>query len=96
MWWIILTILIIISFCSTITVWYALKRINQLETILVRIQEIISYSANQMKVIDAKGTFESDDEVGFFFKEIKSTQEILNGVFETDNTEENTDAKKKK
>tara|TARA_B100000287_G_C20200837_1_gene609943 strand:+ start:228 stop:461 length:234 start_codon:yes stop_codon:yes gene_type:complete len=76
-------------------VWYALKRINQLETILVRIQEIISYSANQMKVIDAKGTFESDDEVGFFFKEIKNTQEILNGVFETDKTEENTDAKKK-
>ena len=95
MWWVILTIFIIISFFSTITVWYALKRINQLETILVRIQEIISYSTNQMKIIDAKGTFESDDEVGFFFKEIKNTQEILNGVFETDTTEENTDAKKK-
>ena len=49
-----------------------------------------------MKIIDDKGTFESDDEVGFFFQEIKATQDILDSVFETDNSEENTNAKEKK
>ena len=96
MWWTLTIITIIISLFSSITLIYALKRINQYETILLRIQGIISYSSNQMKLIDAKGSFESDDEVGFFFKEIKATQDILDSVFETDNTEENTDAKTKK
>ena len=31
-----------------------------------------------MKQIDIKGSFEGDDEVGFFFKGIKQIQEILN------------------
>ena len=96
MWWTLTIITIIISLFSSITLIYALKRINQYETILLRIQGIISYSSSQMKLIDAKGSFESDDEVGFFFKEIKATQDILDSVFETDNTEENTDAKTKK
>ena len=30
------------------------------------------------KQIDNKGTFSSDDEVGFFFKSIQGIQEILN------------------
>jgi hypothetical protein len=31
-----------------------------------------------MKNIDARGTFSSDDEVGFFFQQIKGLQDILN------------------
>ena len=30
-----------------------------------------------MKEIDAKGTFESDDEVGFFFQRLKLLAELL-------------------
>jgi len=96
MWWTLTILTIIISFISTITVYFALKRISQYEGVLVRIQEIIAFSKNQMDLIDAKGSFESDDEVGFFFKEIKATQEILNGVFETNTTKENKNAKTKK
>ena len=29
----------------------------------------------------AKGTFESDDEVGFFFQELKELNSILNNLF---------------
>ena len=96
MWWTLTIITIIISFISSITCFYALRRINQYEGVLIRIQEIISFSSKQMKIIDDKGTFESDDEVGFFFQEIKATQDILDSVFETDNSEENTNAKEKK
>ena len=31
-----------------------------------------------MKQVDAKGSFKSDDEVGFFFEQIKNLQEIFN------------------
>ena len=31
-----------------------------------------------MKEIDAKGSFESDDEVGFFFEQMKILQQQLN------------------
>ena len=35
-------------------------------------------SDQRLKKVDAKGTFKSDDEVGFFFQEIKQIQDILN------------------
>ena len=44
-----------------------------------------------MKHVDSTGHFESDDEVGFFFEELKSIQLSLDGVFEQ--TEENKNAK---
>jgi hypothetical protein len=31
-----------------------------------------------MKEVDARGSFSSDDEVGFFFQQIKGLQDILN------------------
>ena len=93
MWWTFFIIFLIISIFSSIALFYALKRINQYENLITQIQQIIQFSAERMKVVDSKGTFESDDEVGFFFKEIKEIQSILNEIFETGETE---DAKKEK
>ena len=45
---------------------------------LDNISRIIEVSEEKMKQIDIKGSFEGDDEVGFFFKGIKQIQEILN------------------
>ena len=45
---------------------------------------------NEVQNLDYK----SDDETGFFFKQLKELQLTLDGVFE--NTEEKTDAKNKK
>ena len=46
-------------------------------TYLNKSSEIIDYSHKKLKEIDAKGSFESDDEVGFFFQQLKALQEIL-------------------
>ena len=47
-------------------------------TYLDRISRVIEVSDKKLKTIDAKGTFSSDDEVGFFFQQIKGLQGILN------------------
>ena len=47
-------------------------------TYLNKFSEIIAYSDKKLKEIDDKGSFESDDEVGFFFQSLKAMQEILN------------------
>lgn len=46
-------------------------------TYLNKLSDIIGHSSKRVKEIDTKGTFESDDEVGFFFEQLKSIQEVL-------------------
>ena len=43
-----------------------------------------------MKQVDSSGHYESDDETGFFFQQLKQIQLSLDGIFE----EETIDAKK--
>lgn len=69
-------------------VFYALRRINDYENIILNISNIIESIKIQLKTIDDKGTFESDDEVGFFFTEIKQLGDELDSIFETE-VEEN-------
>ncbi len=45
---------------------------------LNKISDIIEFSDKKLKEIDHKGSFKSDDEVGFFFEEIKQIQSTLN------------------
>lgn len=45
---------------------------------LEKISKVIEISDEKLKKIDYKGSFKSDDEVGFFFEQIKKIQEILN------------------
>ena len=45
---------------------------------LNKITDIIEHSDKRLKEIDSKGSFKSDDEVGFFFEQLMSIQEILN------------------
>tara|TARA_B100000497_G_scaffold58688_1_gene66815 strand:+ start:302 stop:577 length:276 start_codon:yes stop_codon:yes gene_type:complete len=45
---------------------------------LDKLSRVIEVSENKMKEVDAKGSFSSDDEVGFFFQQIKGLQDILN------------------
>jgi|TARA_B100000073_G_scaffold172386_1_gene142572 hypothetical protein len=87
MWWTFFIIFILISLFSTTALFYSLRRINQYENLITQIQQIITFSTERMKTIDSKGTFESDDEVGFFFKEIKEIQSILDDIFELEEKE---------
>jgi hypothetical protein len=45
---------------------------------LNKISDVIEESEKKMMEVDAKGSFKSDDEVGFFFTQIQSIQTILN------------------
>ncbi len=47
-------------------------------TYLNKISQIIEASDKKIQEIDVKGSFKSDDEVGFFFQQIQSIQTILN------------------
>ena len=74
---------IIATFLGLVT-FYALRRINEYENIILNISNIIESIKLQLKTIDDKGTFESDDEVGFFFQEIKQLGNDLDNLFETE------------
>ncbi len=81
----IITILLgVIASISGVITFYALKRINNYETIILNINETIELIKHQLKLIDDKGHFESDDEVGFFFDEIKQLGKQLEELFETE------------
>ena len=91
--WITLSIIFfLISVVTSTLLFYALRRINQYEDFILKIQQMIQYSTERMNVVDSKGSFEADDEVGFFFKQLKDIQLLLDGIFETEETE---DANKK-
>jgi hypothetical protein len=47
-------------------------------TYLNKISQTIEAADKKIQEIDAKGSFKSDDEVGFFFQQIQSIQTILN------------------
>ena len=47
-------------------------------TYLNKISDTIEMSEKKMMEVDAKGSFKSDDEVGFFFEQIKTIQTALN------------------
>ena len=85
-----ITLIILLLFMSYMLV-LSMRRINQYEELILQIQQIITFATDKMKQVDSTGHFESDDEVGFFFEELKSIQLSLDGVFEQ--TEESKNAK---
>ena len=90
MWWVFFVLFILISIVSSTLLFFSLKRINQYEDLISQFQQIITFSTEKMKSVDSRGHYESDDETGFFFEQLKQIQLLLDGVFE----EEITDAKK--
>jgi uncharacterized membrane protein YukC len=45
---------------------------------LNKIADYIDFANDRINEIDAKETFKSDDEVGFFFEQLKNIQSVLN------------------
>ena len=67
------------------TTFNLLRKFEKQEDILAgylgyldKLSRVIEVSDQKLKQIDSRGTFESDDEVGFFFQQIKGLQDILN------------------
>ena len=91
MWWLLTILFFLISIFTSTLVYYSLRRITQYEELILEIQQVIKFSTEKMKLVDAKGHYESDDETGFFFEQLKQIQLSLDGIFEEQETE---DAKK--
>tara|TARA_B100000989_G_scaffold235563_1_gene182416 strand:+ start:7517 stop:7801 length:285 start_codon:yes stop_codon:yes gene_type:complete len=77
-----LSVLVVVLGFTTINL---LKKNEKQEDILIeylnyldKLSRTIEASDKKLKEIDEKGTFKSDDEVGYFFKSIQSIQSILN------------------
>ena len=95
MLYIITTILfVILAIFFAIISFYALRRINEYENIILNINNTIESITHQLKLIDDKGHFEADDEVGFFFDEVKQLGTQLEELFETEEVDNETQEKK--
>ena len=95
-WWVFFSLFFLISVVSSTILYFALRRINQYEGLIIEIQNIIEYATTKMKQVDAKGHYESDDETGFFFQQLKELQELLDGIFEDDGEEISSAEEKEK
>jgi len=78
---ILLTILVGVLGFST---WNLLKKLEKLEDTVQNqqkyvedISNVLEDSSKRLREIDSKGSFSSDDEVGFFFENLKQIQSIL-------------------
>jgi len=96
MWWLFFILFFLISVVSSTILYFSLRRINQYEDLIVQFQQIVTFSTEKMKQVDTRGHYESDDETGFFFEQLKELQLILDGVFEIQKIEEKPDAKTEK
>jgi len=82
---IVITILSVLVVILGFTTFNLLRKNEKAEDIVVgyliyldKISKVIEASDEKLKKIDYKGSFRSDDEVGFFFEQIKKIQDILN------------------
>ncbi len=95
MWlWIFLILFFLVSVVLFTILFFSLRRITQYENLILQFQQIVTFATEKMKAVDSKGHYESDDETGFFFEQLKQLQLTLDGVFENEIIEEKTNAKK--
>ena len=81
----------IISVLSVLVVLFAFTNYNLLkknekcediiksyENYMINLSNTIKFSEQKIKEVDHKGMFSSDDEVGFFFQQLKYLQDQIN------------------
>ena len=64
--------------------WNLMKKVERYEDIaqyqqnyIDNLSTIIGESSKKLQEVDERGTFQSDDEVGFFFNTVKEIQRVL-------------------
>ena len=77
-WTIATIILIIIVTILGFALYNLLKKNETLEDFISKQSEAINQCDIRLKQIDNKNIFYADDEIGWFFKEVKKIQEALN------------------
>jgi len=79
---IILSLLIILAVYIGYNLFKKVERLEQIvdaqEQYITGVSNAINASSAKLEEIDEKGTFHSDDEIGWFFESIKTLQRELN------------------
>ena len=76
---IILTILLTLSISiSFVAIRNLIKKNEAMEDFINKQSEAIAACDTRLKQIDQKGVFYADDEIGWFFGEVKKIQDALN------------------
>ena len=82
-----ITILSVLLLVALYVIWNLLRKVERLEDtanelgdFLYKASEVVQSSNERLRELDKKGSFESDDEIGFFFKAVKDIQEVLNAI----------------
>lgn len=80
-------ILVLISLIIIVTgyiIYNLLRKVELAEDLIIsynmyfnKVSNVIEASGKTLELLDAKGSFQSDDELGFFFKKVKEIQSIL-------------------
>ena len=81
---IILGIVSLLFVTSCYVIWNLTRKTELLETWVENFTQMIESVNNELKIIDSTGHFESDDEIGAIFKQIKNTVNQLNILRGTD------------
>jgi 6-pyruvoyl-tetrahydropterin synthase len=81
---ILLSVLLFIIIILGYIIYNLMIKVEKLETInetqekyILEFYQLVKYSEERIKEIDSKQLFQSDDEVGFFFTNLKNIQELI-------------------
>ena len=78
---ILLSVLIVVFLYTTFNLLRKNEKYEDLvegyRVFILRFQQQVKESDKRIKEIDSKGAFKSDDEVGYFFNELKKIQDSL-------------------
>jgi len=74
-------ILLVLLIISLYIIYNLNKKTEQYETLFEQLRQKVSYTNSNINEIDVRGSFSSDDEIGFYFKYIKDLQNELSKYF---------------
>jgi hypothetical protein len=75
---IIISILSALLIVAGFAIYNLIRKNEVLEDFIAKQSDAIDYCDRRLKTIDDKGSFIADDEIGWFFTEVKKIQEALN------------------
>ncbi len=75
---IIIGILVALLIVAGFALYNLIKKNEALEDFVLKQSDAIDYCDKRLKQIDDRGSFVADDEVGWFFTELRKIQEALN------------------
>ena len=95
----VLLIVLLASLILNIFLLVALKKsFNQIDTLeswLVEFKSLVKNTYNKLKVVDERGIFVKDDDVGVLFTDLLNIIELTNKRIQTDDNDKSTDINEK-